>query len=683
MNSRKTHEWHFFRMAGSVQPDFTAGADVEALDSLDQKHWMALSAPVKGVCFDGEALKVLDADADGKIRAPEVLAAIEWLKRRLSNFDAVLKPVGDFPLGALSESPEGAALKAVTKKDAATFSEADLEAGMAAFAEQAFNGDGVIAPQGIADEGARALLEAVIALQGGVADISGALGADLPMLEAAFARFDAWRAWVTAGADFSGLVPAAAAVEAVRGKVDDFFERLQLAAFDGALPLPERVADADPAVFMEGLPLAALNDAGGLPLEAGLNPAWQQRMVAFAQAAELVLKRKITVLSLADWAELLSGLDPVWLWLKGRPEVEAPVEAGVDSQANREVLVEAVKADLAMAGQRGAYLEWRKLLVLYRNLGDYLRSYVNFSLLYRPDPMPLFRIGTLYMDGRACSLCFHVESAAAGHSALAAAGKVCLAYCAITRPATNESRMICAAFTAGRADTLQVGRNGLFYDREGKDWEAVLVLLVDHPISLREAFWSPWRKIMMMLGEQIQKLLASRNEKALKGASDDIAATVSAEGGAAAPAAQAAANGAALASSIAVVGIAIGIIGSALGSLIGLFTSLPVWKTAAGMVAIILIVSLPSVALTWFKLRARDLSPILNACGWAMNRPLRLTLRLGREFTTEAHPPIQAVGKRKDDPYADPSLLKHVLIALLIVTAVLAAASLLLMLRAK
>ena len=90
--------------------------------------------------------------------------------------------------------------------------------------------------------------------------------------------------------------------------------------------------------------------------------------------------------------------------------------------------------------------------------------------------------------------------------------------------------------------------------------------------------------------------------------------------------------------------------GAACAALVGLIAGLPPWKIAAGIAAIILIVSLPSVILTWFKLRARDLGAILNACGWAVNRPLYFSMGLARTFTRPAKLPMGAAVAR--DPYA-------------------------------
>jgi hypothetical protein len=35
----------------------------------------------------------------------------------------------------------------------------------------------------------------------------------------------------------------------------------------------------------------------------------------------------------------------------------------------------------------------------------------------------------------------------------------------------------------GDADNLLIGRNSVFYDRKGRDWDATITKVVDHPIS--------------------------------------------------------------------------------------------------------------------------------------------------------------------------------------------------------
>ena len=68
---------------------------------------------------------------------------------------------------------------------------------------------------------------------------------------------------------------------------------------------------------------------------------------------------------------------------------------------------------------------------------------------------------------------------------------------------------IAAAFTDGDSDNLMVGRNGVFYDRQGRDWDAVITSIVDNPISIRQAFWSPYKKLVRMMEEMAAKMKKS------------------------------------------------------------------------------------------------------------------------------------------------------------------------------
>ena len=111
-------------------------------------------------------------------------------------------------------------------------------------------------------------------------------------------------------------------------------------------------------------------------------------------------------------------------------------------------------------------------------------------------------------------------------------------------------------------------------------------------------------------------------------------------------------------------GVGVGMAGAACAALVGLIAGLPPWKIAAGIAAIILLVSLPSVILAWFKLRARDLGAILNACGWAVNRPLYFSMGLARTFTRPAKLPMGSAVAR--DPYAKGGWWKFLLTLVLI-----------------
>jgi len=71
-----------------------------------------------------------------------------------------------------------------------------------------------------------------------------------------------------------------------------------------------------------------------------------------------------------------------------------------------------------------------------------------------------------------------------------------------------------------------------------------------------------------------------------------------------------------------------------------------------GILAIILLISGPSMILAWLKLRKRNLGPILDANGWAVNARVRINMPFGASLTRiGALPP----GAHRDmiDPYAE------------------------------
>ena len=72
------HRWQFVRAGGVDQVVIRTGADIAHLAQLDQKLWVALACPTRGVEFDAATLDAIDSDGDGRIRAPELLAACQW-----------------------------------------------------------------------------------------------------------------------------------------------------------------------------------------------------------------------------------------------------------------------------------------------------------------------------------------------------------------------------------------------------------------------------------------------------------------------------------------------------------------------------------------------------------------------------------------------------------------------------
>ena len=241
------HSWKFFRTGGLDQVALESAADLLNLEHLDQKLWVALSCPVKGLELDEKTLALIDNDGDGRIRVPELITAIKWAAARLADPAELLKGSAALPLSAISTTtPEGKIILAsarqilasVGKKGADSITADDASDTAKIFSASALNGDGVIPPEATEDPAVQALIKDIIACCGGTADRTGSTGVTAETIGSFFSELASYVAWVelSSGKDIAVLGEstdaAVGALRAVRAKVDDYFGRCRLAAFD-------------------------------------------------------------------------------------------------------------------------------------------------------------------------------------------------------------------------------------------------------------------------------------------------------------------------------------------------------------------------------------------------------------------------------------------------------------------
>ena len=692
---RANHTWKFFQAGGFHQVRMESGADLLALEELDQKLWVALACPVTGLEFDARTLALLDTDKDGRIRAPEVIAAVKWACSCVKNPDDLLRGEAQLPLNAINDAtPEGRQLLAsarqiladLGKPEAAAITVEDTLDTARLFAQTHFNGDGIVPACAAQDEATLAAMNDIAACCGAETDRSGQPGLSQAKLDQFFAEAQAYSDWWKKAEADPAILPlegltaaAAAALQAVRSKVDDYFTRCRLAAFDpravGALNREEKEYLTFTAkdltlrsAEIAGFPLAQVAANRPLPLGDGLNPAWSEAMRAFIAAVVHPLLGPREALTEADWGAITVRFAAFEAW------TQAKAGLGVEKlglKRVRELLAGPARQNIAALIARDKALELEanamaaveRLARYYRDLRCLLNNFVSFRDFYSHQRKAIFQAGTLYLDQRSCDLCIAVADPAK-HAALAGLSGTYLAYCDCQRKGTGEQRQIVAAFTNGDADNLMVGRNGVFYDRQGRDWDATITRIVDNSISIRQAFWAPYRKAARLIQEQITKRAAAADAASVSHLAQAAAIEGAPAGGA--PATSAASKrldpGLLAALSVGAAGL-----GGMIGGIVTGFLSLR-WLMPLGVLGFMLLISGPSMLLAWLKLRRRNLGPILDANGWAVNAKAKINVPFGVSLTRVATLPP---GARRDlvDAFAEKRRPWKLYLALLVALA--------------
>ncbi len=382
-------------------------------------------------------------------------------------------------------------------------------------------------------------------------------------------------------------------------------------------------------------PLAKPSADGKLLLKA-VNPAWKAAVDA-AVSLTGITKDSIDE---AEWAAVCAQFAPYIAWMDAKKGAE--VEGlGLDAvkailkEDKKATLLELIEKDKAEEANALSIEEVDKVLRLQKHFYRFLNNYVVLADFYDPDKKAIFQAGRLYIDQRSTDLCVKVAGPSPEISSLSG---MYILYCACTSEKLGKSFNIAAVLTDGDVDGLREGKNAVFYDRDGNDYTAKVIAIVDNPISIRQAFWTPYKKVARMVSDRIDKKAAEKNEKSMAGLTD--ATNTATEGKA--PAAPF--DIAKYAGIFAAVGMAVGLIGAALAGVVAALKGITFWQFLLIVAVVMLLISGPSMFIAWRKLRKRDLGPILNANGWAINAASLVNVKFGKTLTSLVkYPKLTAV----------------------------------------
>lgn len=513
------------------------------------------------------------------------------------------------------------------------------------------NGDGVITPEAADDPDLARFIVTVMETIGSAADASGKPGISEEQLKTFLKEAEDHLAWksrgeIPKGKDTTEIMFWGAAtpqayelVISLEDKIEQYFTQCAMVRFDERVAAQMKLQDKELAEMdftdkeametrLKNGPLAPPNVGGILNLKGVINPLYVKR---FSELKEKVLRRAaVKELTREQWDKVKTIFAPYRAWIENKQGIRVEKLAAdklrtyIEGSYSKRVGKLIVK-DLAVAEKLKDIHNVEKLILYQRWLMELANNFVSFANFYNPAVRSLFEEGTLIIDGREMTFTMRLQDREA-HKKIAAGSYMYLLYVEITsHRGENIKFEIVTAVTSGDAGRLHIGKRGIFFSRDGQEWDAQVVDIVANPISILESIKAPFLQFASFIRNQIDKFGKSRQTKA--GAAPLTTGSSSM------------ARDLILGGSIAI---------AALGSSFAYITkTLSQVKPVHGMIAfagIIVLILLPNAIIGFVKLRKRDLSAILEAAGCAINLHMRLGANLGRLFT---HLPRLPEGSRK------------------------------------
>lgn len=663
-----------FRNFGGIHQFAVASArDLERIDELDLAHWAATSAPTADLCSDPALAAALDPQASGRVRAAQLISARSFLFARVRSRDRLADRSSSLFFEEFDDkTPEGRLMLATARRVATELGRGgdgaihlvDVAAFEASYATRLANGDGVVPAAALDDPELSAAIADMLAVVPGRLDASGQPGVGKEELDNFVDRAAAWLQWraedSAAQVWGAATATAAAAIARIDGPLQTWFALCDLAqaqAEAGGIGTVDTPRDHDwpgldlPALqqALSRVPLSAPVPAGELTVDAWIHPSYRDDVAAIRSHCPTAAHANW---SRATWAALQAELQPWQSWRQAQPPEPFDhlgpdrVQALCDPEILH-ALQDAVQIDADAAGEVQALGDLHRTLVLHRSLLEIANNFVNFSAVYDTTQVALFDAGSLVLDGRRLEFCLRVTDRAA-HRHLSEASALYLVYCEVLATAQGPALFeIAAPVTSGEVGRIAIGRRGLFVDRAGAQFDAVVVDVVDNPVSIIEAMRAPFRHAWQTLNDQVQAVAGKvvDTKKGLLGSVDkpqDPAKPVDKPVEPAKPATPS------WQSILVGGGLTFAALSSAVTYAVTSLARMRLSTLVLGVLALCALVAAVAGLLGWLRLRRRDMSALLEANGWAVNARMKVTRRVGLFFTRRPPLPADARLERPD-----------------------------------
>ena len=651
---------------GSYQLRIQNAEDLDKIQVLDEVHWAATSIPTDSLNCDKAFIAYVDTDQNGRIRPAELKAAWSWLiqvladRHRLSEGSDVLRLQDIDTL-----HPEGQKLHAAAEliltnlnlSDKNEISLAQVRDVQSIMASGANNGDGIIPPEVTSNADLAQFITSIMDTVGSRMDACGKPGISKDELKKFSHEAETYLAWqaqgeIPEGQESTEIIPwgietrkAYDLVSNLEAKMDQFFTQCALVKFDGRAAAQmqlrekelEEIDFTDTAKMIDRLkdsPLASPNSQGLLNFEEAINPLYVDTLL---ELKEKVLNRalgdSLKRLNQNEWRKVKNIFCSYRAWLENKQgsEVEKLGQDRLRSYLGgsyREQVNELIEKDLAVENELNQIQHLEKLILYQRWLMVLANNFVSFADLYNPNTRALFEMGTLVIDERQITFTMGVRDRQA-HKKISQRSLMYLLYVEVTGRQDKDIKFeIVAPVTSGGSEGLCVGKRGIFFTVDGREWDAVVVDIVVNPISVWESVKAPFQKFADFVRKQIENMTQSTEEKAVSMASSSASGTARdlMLGG----------------------GLAIAALGSSFAYITQALSEVRPVQVLMALLGLAMVILLPSIIAGFVKVRKRDMSGLLEASGWAVNVHMRLNMTMGRLFTHTPHLPKEAHKERRD-----------------------------------
>ena len=666
MTPKKPPEGDFrFRMVGGgLQLQIEDAQALRNVLLLDEAWWAMTEVEVDALRFDRRFLDFLDHDHDGRIRTDEIKRAVEFVLTGFRDLSGVL--AGDPAVRMSALDPEAPGMADVLRcgrlilhnlgrdeDGALSADDISLDATVKDYALR--NGDGVICADDNMDPEAAGRIAFLVACGFKSTDASGRDGVNMQNILDAEAAIARRLALLDAAAADPSIMPFGAETPAVcalfrkcEPLIDDYFlnaaagaflagqpERAVKSGFSADLMVPGDVRKA-----LESAAAAVPGKGAGLDFRGELNPLYAADLRALAGSPVLAGRLRDGVLVPEEYQAAKAALAPYTKWAE-----ECAVSDGLEHCGEAELravgvpgafdgLKKLTEEDLSLASAVSAWKTLLDLTLCQHFLIELLNNFVSLSELFNIERTSRLQMGKLVMDGRHFTLTVKVRNPAE-HKRIVQSSNICVIYVEVMRR-DNEKMLLAAAVTSGTMRSLFIGKHGIFFDTDGLIYDAVIRDIAEQPVSIGEAFKSPFFRFADFLGKQTERIFNARNAEMQKNMTTELnksqlAAVPNAQAKPPASTPQQPAGN--LPMLLMGGGIGVAALGSSLAFIAKSLQNVSFTTVLAVLAGIIVIFGGPSVVIALIKLFRRNLSRFLESCGCAVNRPMRMSRKVGNIFT--------------------------------------------------